>query len=101
MSAPATIFFTADGETLPASLLAWLDREGCSPVMVRNADELIRVALRGRPRVVIFDARSADRSALDACRRLKRDSYTGVVPSLAIVTSGQSAVARAFDAGAR
>jgi GGDEF domain-containing protein len=100
MSAPATIIFTPDGAALPASLMSWIDRERCSPVTIKSADELIAIALRGRPRVVLFDARSSDRSALDACRRLKKDSYTGVVPSLAIVGSGQTAVAAGFDAGA-
>ena len=100
MSAPATIFFTPDGAALPASFASWVDRERCSPVMVKDSDELIAIALRGRPRVVFFDARSADRAALDACRRLKSDSYTGVVPSLVIVGAGQSAVATGFDAGA-
>ena len=100
MSAPATILFTPDGAPLPASVKSWIDRERCSPVTVNHADELIRVALRGRPRVVIFDARSTDQSALNACRRLKSDSYTGVVPSLVIVGSGESAVAAGFDAGA-
>ena len=99
MSAPATIFFTPDGAPLPASLVSWVERERCELVMVKSADELIAIALRGRPRVVIFDARSSDGAALDACRRLKSDSYTGVVPSLVITGSGSSAVATGFEAG--
>lgn len=100
MSAPATIFFSPDGAALPASLASWVERERCAPLTVKSADELIAMALRGRPRVVLFDARSGDRASLDACRRLKRDSYTGVVPSLMIVGGGQTAVATGFEAGA-
>jgi diguanylate cyclase (GGDEF)-like protein len=42
------------------------------------------MALRGRPRCVVFDARLDGASVLAACRRLKADSYTGIVPSVVI-----------------
>jgi len=68
--------------------------------MVSSADELMAIALRGRPRLVLFDARAGHDEALRACGRLKRDSYTGVVPVLALTSAGTSSIAEAFDAGA-
>ena len=41
-------------------------------------------ALRGRPRVVVFDSRSAADRAFEALRLLKSDSYTAVVPALVL-----------------
>ena len=63
-------------------------------------------ALRGRPRAVIFDARTCPEEVLAACTRLKSDSYTAVVPGAVLVggAAGSAGVARAitaaFEAGA-
>jgi len=58
------------------------------------------IALRSRPRLVVFEAGMEARDSLAACSRLKRDSYTGVVPALALSRNGAPAVREAFDAGA-
>ena len=58
------------------------------------------VALRGRPRLVVFDARSRADEVLAALRRLKSDSYTGIVPSLVVSTNEPSAFDAGFRAGA-
>ncbi len=57
------------------------------------------IALRSRPQLVIFDARSVAES-LQACTRLKTDSYTGVVPAVVLCGGGDGKVNAAFDAGA-
>ena len=63
--------------------------------------ELMARALRGRPRVVIFDVRSGDRAAvLAACTRMKRDLYTGIIPAVLLTGASESQIAEAFDAGA-
>jgi diguanylate cyclase (GGDEF)-like protein len=54
-------------------------------------------ALRARPRVVVFDSRLNGELARVALKRLKTDSYTGVVPAV-VVSSDDSA---SFDAGFR
>jgi len=54
-------------------------------------------ALRARPRVVVFDSRSNGEVTSAALKRLKGDSYTGVVP--AVVVSGDDSAS--FDAGFR
>ncbi len=69
-------------------------------VRVTQPDELMSVALRGRPRVVAFDARDASVLVWEGCRRLKGDSYTGVVPSVIVVGASRDDFRAAFDAGA-
>ena len=99
MSAPVTIVFSPDGAPLSAGAQSWFDGQ-TEPVIVADGDELMAIALRGRPRLVIFDARRAVDASLAACTRMKKDSYTGVVPAMMLAACGSEAVARGFDAGA-
>jgi diguanylate cyclase (GGDEF)-like protein len=97
----SAIVFTLDGAELPATVRAWLERRSLVTVEVRSADELMARALRGRPRAVIFDARGPSQAAvLEACSRLKRDSYTGIIPTIALSASSDQALTEAFNAGA-
>jgi GGDEF domain-containing protein len=98
-AAPATIVFTPDGAPPPESFATWLSDQKVSPLVVRDPDELIAIALRGRPRLVIFDARTRCDDTLAACRRIKADSYTGVVPAIILTKGGIESVSSAFDAG--
>lgn len=100
MSAPATILFTANADTLPAELVSWVENQRSPRIIVDSGDDLMAIAVRGRPRLVLFDARAATDETLAACGRLKRDSYTGVVPVLALTAAGSEAIANGFDAGA-
>jgi GGDEF domain-containing protein len=100
MSAPATIVFTPDGASPPASFADWLGSQRTPPVVVRDADELIAIALRGRPRLVVFDARTRADDTFAACVRLKSDSFSGVVPAIVLTKSGVDSVSRALDHGA-
>lgn len=47
----------------------------------------MRLALRARPRVVILDARDGASHVAEASRRLKADSYTGIVPTAVLCGS--------------
>jgi len=60
----------------------------------------MQVALRGRPRLVLVDARQHPVAALKMCRRLKQDSFTGIVPVVLATREDDVAFASAFDAGA-
>ncbi len=100
MSAPAMIQFTPGGRGLPADVQSWLESQSVAPVVVETGDELMDIALRGRPRMVVFDARMHPAEAFEACGRLKRDSYTGVVPAAVLSTADPSMLVTAFDAGA-
>lgn len=57
------------------------------------------MALRGRPRVVVFDARTRTPDVLSAVARLKSDSYSGVVPSVVLCGAEPHALDAAFRAG--
>src|SRR5512133_4020729 len=94
------ILFAPNGVELPAPLGAWVQRLGAPLLRLTDAEELMGLALRGRPRLVIIDARTDASRSLDVCRRLKEDSYTGVVPCVVICDAGLTAVADAFAAGA-
>ncbi|MGH7663523.1 MAG: diguanylate cyclase [Gemmatimonadaceae bacterium] len=100
MGPKTAILFSPGGQALPDSLLAWLETEQLKGVPVASADDLMAIALRGRPRVAVFDARTDSDVVLGACARLKRDSYTGIVPSVVFVSDDDVALVAAFDAGA-
>ena len=95
----ALILTTSEPPVL-AALDAWLVETGLSPLVVGSPNELLSVCLRGRPRVVVVDARSDMAVAAEACGRLKADSYTGVVPTIVICTPGNGDMERCFAAGA-
>ena len=61
---------------------------------------MMAVSLRGRPRVVVFDARETEEQAFAALRRMKGDSYTGVVPCVVVTCEDDAIFAAAFGAGA-
>jgi len=68
--------------------------------MLSEPDALLAATLRARPRVVFMDARAHPVIALQACRRLKNDSFTGVVPVCVCTLDDEAAFAAAFDANA-
>src|SRR5688572_8771121 len=80
--------------------MAWVREGGFDVKVVRTADELMTLALRGRPAVVSIDGRTAPRPALEACARIKSDVYTGIVPVVVFVGPGPDAVTDALNAGA-
>ena len=96
----SAILFSPDDATPPAALTEWLARQADVVLKVSHIDELMAMSLRGRPRLVAFDARTAPEPVYAACRRLKRDSYTGVVPAVVLSADDDDAFANAFAAGA-
>jgi diguanylate cyclase (GGDEF)-like protein len=78
----------------------WAAARGLPLVTIESADELMATALRGRPRVVWIDARTDAGSAHALAGRLKRDSYTGVVPCVVGCGAADASFAAAFEAGA-
>lgn len=96
----SAILFTPDDATPPPALTEWLARQADVVLKVSQVDELMAMSLRGRPRLVAFDARKSPDPVYAACRRLKRDSYTGVVPAVVLSADSDDAFAGAFAAGA-
>jgi GGDEF domain-containing protein len=84
----------------PDVVQRWLAALGVPLLTVRDAETLMSVALRSRPRVVVFDIRSNASQALDALYELKSDSYTGVVPAVAISADDFESFDSGFSMGA-
>lgn len=100
MVKPNAVLFAPRTTELPPAVADWLASLRLNLVHVPNADALMALALRGRPRVVAFDARERPADCWDALERLKSDSYTGVVPCVALVTDSPADFKAAFSAGA-
>jgi diguanylate cyclase (GGDEF)-like protein len=96
----SAILFSPDDATPPSALTEWLARQADVVLTISDIDELMALSLRGRPRVVAFDARTGPDAVYAACRRLKRDSYTGVVPVVVLSDNADEAFAEAFASGA-
>ena len=97
---PIAVVFSPRNHGLPESVTGWLGSLALPVSHVATADDLMSIALRGRPRVVVFDARSAADECWAACLRLKADSYTGVVPCTVVVGADPADFREAFEAGA-
>jgi diguanylate cyclase (GGDEF)-like protein len=95
-----TVIFSPRDVDLPDAVSAWLSRLDLPLQRVTNADQLMTLALRGRPRVVAFDARGQNEIVWSALTRMKADSFTGVVPGVVVVGAGKEEFKDAFDAGA-
>ena len=100
MSQQTAMVFSPGGMHPPEVVSAWLSSRGLAVVVITESDDLMARALRGRPRLVVFDARNDTASAEAACRRLKSDSYTGIVPAIFFAPSQPEALAASFAAGA-
>jgi GGDEF domain-containing protein len=100
VAAPTAIYFAPDGEPIPDVLRSWLTARGLAAVTIREGDQLMALSLRGRPRMVAMDARTVAEPCLTACRRMKSDSYTAIVPCIILTNDSDAAFAAAFDAGA-
>lgn len=100
LTSPGIVLFSPDDSPLPIHLHAWVDSRRSPVFHVRQADELMAMALRARPRIVIFDGRLSEETARAACCRMKSDSYTGVVPALLVAGETENHLAAALDSGA-
>ena len=98
---PSTAFvLSPDGAALPEPVASWLNGKRVPVVVLKDADALLAAALRARPRLVVMDARAHPVAALQACRRMKNDSFTGIVPVCVCTRDEDIAFAAAFDAKA-
>jgi GGDEF domain-containing protein len=96
------IVFSPDSRpaALPAALDEWLTSLEVPRVQVADADDVMAHALRARPRAIVIDARTLADEGLAVLRRLKADSYTGVVPAVVLAIDDDVAFETAFATGA-
>jgi GGDEF domain-containing protein len=95
----AALILAENGPLLPA-VEDWLSSNGAQREYLDSVDALLARCLRGRPRVVIIDAIADIARAESACQRIKHDSYSAVVPTVAISRTGTGDMERCFVAGA-
>lgn len=100
MQPPTAFVLSPDGAPLLEPVNRWLAERQIPVVVLSDADALLAAALRSRPRLVVADARVHPVAALQACRRLKSDSFTGIVPVCVCTRDDDVAFAAAFDAKA-
>ncbi|MDQ3697385.1 MAG: diguanylate cyclase [Gemmatimonadota bacterium] len=100
MAHPPALFFSPDALPPPPTLKRWLEESASGVVITACASELMGHALRGRTRVVAFDARTQAAEALRACERLKRDPFTGIIPAVVLTSDEDAALAAAYESGA-
>jgi GGDEF domain-containing protein len=103
MTAERAVVLGDGGAALPEAVFAWLAARGLPTVSAADADLVMAIALRTLPALAVLDARSgaaAEAQAHAACRRLKADSYTAIVPVVLIAANEQPSAERAFAAGA-
>jgi GGDEF domain-containing protein len=98
---PVAIVFGDRRAPLPPALQHWLRERSLHPERTASAEAVVNAAVRGRPRLLVLDARTDARTALDLAARLKRDAFTGVIPTVVLVPGGSpNLLAAAFVAGA-
>ena len=95
---PIALLLQAAEAPLPPAVSGWVDRQPVTVVPVPSIDELMVYALRSRPRFIVIDGRSPAGDPLGACRKIKRDPFTGVVPVMYVAPDGVRSRIEALDA---
>jgi hypothetical protein len=74
---PAALLYSPDAQQLPATLTSWLEAHAPAIVVVRDAEEMMGAALRGRPRLAVAAFVAGGRAAFDAIDRAGGDVSAG------------------------
>jgi diguanylate cyclase (GGDEF)-like protein len=93
-----TIVVVSDGAPLPAWLDTWLVETADAVLSCADSESVMSWALRARPRAIVLDGRCATTDSYALCGRLKRDSWTAIVPI--VVLEETVDYAHAFGCGA-
>ncbi|WP_284351625.1 GGDEF domain-containing protein [Roseisolibacter agri] len=94
------VLAVATAAPLPTEVARWIGAQALRRVRYTAADQVLDDALRVRPEAIIVDGRGGGAAeAAAACRRVKADSFTGIVP-VAVVVDDALAAREAFAYGA-
>ena len=96
-----TALILNSGLPLPLWFAQWCASEGIDGREVASGDFLPGIVFRSRPRMILIDGRGTAAQvelALNSCARIKRDSFSGIIP-LALFVAPER-FADAFAAGA-
>ena len=100
MATTSAILYSPDDLAPPDAVQRWVTALAVPVLRVQDDGTLMSSALRSRPRVVVFDSRSRGDEVRAALRRMKSDSYTGVVPAVVISADDPTSFDAGFRAGA-
>ena len=89
------LVYAPEGDVAPL-LRAWMAARGVAFTVLTDPAEVLRRAMRARPRLVVYDGRALPAAAIASCAELKRDSYTGIIPALVLVPNDEQLFADAF-----
>lgn len=97
---PSIIFFSPSSHPLPTLVASWIVGKGIPAVVVADAAQIVAMALRSLPAMVLVDGGGCA-EGLELCRTLKADPYSAIVP-VAFLHGGHAdaEVHAAFRAGA-
>ena len=95
---PIALLLQPAEAALPPVVAGWIGHQSVTVVPVPSIEELTVYALRSRPRFIVVDGRTPAGQPLAACRKIKRDPYTGVVPVIYIAPDGVRARIDALEA---
>lgn len=93
-----TIVVVSDGAPLPDWLERWLVASADAVLSCADSASVMAWALRARPRAIVLDGRCVSADVYALCERLKRDSWTAIVPIVLLDTTVD--FRRAFGGGA-
>lgn len=93
-----TIVVVSDGASLPPWLESWLVATADAVLSCADSESVMAWALRARPRAIVLDGRCAGTDVYALCERLKRDSWTAIVPI--VLVDAAADFRRAFGVGA-
>ncbi len=96
----SAVVLSSGTNTLPAAVETWCRDHGLTIDGLSSPDEIMARCLRGRPRIALLDARLNRDAALEACRRIKSDSYSAVVPTVMLSGTSEGDMDQCFAAGA-
>ena len=85
---PIALLLQPADVALPPVVAGWVGHQPVTVVPVTSIDDLMVYALRSRPRFIVIDGRTPVNDPLQACRKIKRDPYTGVVPVIYVAPDG-------------
>jgi diguanylate cyclase (GGDEF)-like protein len=92
---PIAVLFFPTGRDVPPAIEAWLAAQALEVAVLTGAQQIMDLALRSRPRIVILDGRDGSSHVAEASRRLKTDSYTAIVPTAVLCAGGEAPFADA------
>jgi putative two-component system response regulator len=100
-AAPATVLVVDDESANISVLTRMMKREGYRVVSAFNGQLALDAVVRERPDVVLLDVNMPDMDGFEACRRLKRDAATRLLPVILVtgLTTSTDRI-RGIEAGA-